>query len=66
MQVRDCGGLYELSCRNSLALVNKDSKASGAYADRACADGAYTDGAYADGACADGACASVACYYCNC
>ena len=71
MQVRDYRGLYELGCRNSLALVNKDGEASGACADRACADrasadGACADGACADGACADGACASVAYYCCNC
>jgi hypothetical protein len=58
LQVWGCGGLYELNYRGSLALVNREDKASGA-----CADGAYIDGAYIDGAYADRACASIA-YYC--
>ena len=28
--ITGCGGLYELSCRNSLALVTEKGKASGA------------------------------------
>ena len=31
-----CGGLYELGCRRSLALVKGEGKASGACADKAC------------------------------
>jgi hypothetical protein len=49
--IAGCGGSHELSCRGSLALVNEEGEASGAYA-----GGAY----------ADGACASIACYYRNC
>ena len=45
-----CGGSYKFGCRGSLALVNKEGKASGASADRACADGAYTGGACINGA----------------
>ena len=56
-----CGGSYELSCRSSLALVNKEGKASRAYTDRACADRAYTDGAYIGGACIGGAYTGRAC-----
>jgi hypothetical protein len=56
-----CGGLYELSCRSSLALVNEEGKASGACANGACVDGACVDGAYVDGACAGGACIDGAC-----
>jgi hypothetical protein len=44
------GGLYELGCRRSLALVKEEGKASGA-----CAGGACADGACAGGACVDGA-----------
>ena len=66
-----CRGLYKLSCRSSLALVNKDGEASeacaegtcvdGAYIDkscagRGCADGAYTGGAYTDGGCTGRSC----------
>jgi hypothetical protein len=51
-----CGGLYELGCRRSLALVKEEGKASGACADEACAGGACADGACADGACVGGAC----------
>ena len=57
-----CGGLYELGCRGSLALVKGEGEASGAYTDgdctdkacvdKACAGGAYMDGVYADKACA--------------
>ena len=36
-----CGGLYKLGCRGSLALVNKEGKASGACLDGACVDRAY-------------------------
>src|ERR1700719_1665200 len=55
-----CGGLYELSCRSSLALVN-EGKSSGVCADGACVDEACADGACIGGACADGACAGGAC-----
>ena len=51
-----CGGLYELSCRRSLALVKGEGEASGACAGGACADGACVGGACADGDCADEAC----------
>jgi len=51
-----CGGLYELGCYGSLALVKGEGKAS-----RSCAGGACVDGACADGACADGACVGGAC-----
>ena len=63
--------MYKLSCHGSLALVNKESEASGACADGACVSGACVDGAcvdgacmggaYAGGACADGACIDGAC-----
>ena len=56
----DCKRLYKLSCRNSLALINKQGKASKACTDRACADGACTDRAYIDGACIDRACTDKA------
>ena len=64
-----CGGLYELGCHRSLALVKEESKASGACAGGACADGVYVGGACTDGACADeayagGACADGAAYWC--
>jgi hypothetical protein len=56
-----CGGLYELGCHSSLALVNEEGKASRACADRACADEACRDGACIDGACTGGACTDGAC-----
>ena len=56
-----CGGLYELSCRGSLALVKGEGKASKAYAGGACADGACVDKACADKACVGGAYADRAC-----
>ena len=56
-----CKGLYKLGCHSSLALVNKESKASGACTDRACADGACTDRACAGGACTDKAVVDRAC-----
>ena len=43
-----CGGLYELSCHGSLALVKGEGEASGAYTDRACAGEAFADGDCAD------------------
>ena len=57
----DCGNLYKLGCRGSLALVNKKGEAGGASvdgasADRACADGACAGGGCADGGCTDGGC----------
>ena len=55
-----CGGLYKLSCHNSLALVNEEGKASGAYADRAYTDKAYLGKAYVGEACADKACTDKA------
>ena len=70
-----CRGLYKLSCHGSLALVNEEGKASGAYmggaytdrayvgkayADRDCADKAYVDEAYIGRACIDGACVGKA------
>ena len=51
-----CGGLYELGCRGSLALVKGEGEASGACTGGACADGAFAGGAYTDGACVGGAC----------
>jgi hypothetical protein len=54
--IAGCGGSYEFGCRSSLALVNKEGKASGACADVAYAGGACTDGACTDGGCADGGC----------
>jgi hypothetical protein len=51
-----CGGLHELGCRGSLALVNEEGKASGAFSDGACADGAC-----AGGACIGGACCQIIC-----
>ena len=54
-----CGGLYELGCRRSLALVKEEGKASGAYAGGACADVACVGGAYADRAYVGGACWGV-------
>ena len=61
-----CRGSYELGCRSSLALVNKEGEASkacanGAYADRACAGGACADGACVGGTCTGGACIGGAC-----
>ena len=50
-----CGGLFELGCRRSLALVKGEGKASGACAGGACADVACVGGACADEACVDGA-----------
>ena len=55
------GGLYELGCRSSLALVNKEGEASRACVDRACVDGACADRACTGGACAGGACVDGAC-----
>ena len=53
--------MYKLSCHSSLALVNEEGKASGAFADGACVDGTCVDGACAGGACTDRACAGGAC-----
>ena len=57
-----CGGLYKLSCRGSLALVNKKGEAGGASMDgasadkacagRGCTDRGCTDWPYADRTCA--------------
>ena len=57
----DCGGSYELGCRGSLALVNKEGEASRACVDRACVGGACVDGACVGGACVGGACGDGAC-----
>ena len=67
----DCGNLYKLGCRGSLALVNKKGEAGGAsvdgaYIDGGCADEACTDRAYMSGTCTskafiDGACADEVC-----
>ena len=65
-----CGGLYELGCRGSLALVNEGEASracadgaciGGACAGRACADKACAGGACVDGACADGGCVGGTC-----
>ena len=51
-----CGGLYELGCCRSLALVKGEGKASGACTGGACVNGDCADKACVDGACAGGAC----------
>ena len=56
-----CGGLYELGCRGSLALVKGEGEASRACVGGACADGACIGGACADKACIGGACVGGAC-----
>src|SRR6202044_1653473 len=56
-----CGGLYELDCHGSLALVNEEGKACGGCAKGGCGGGAWRDGACADGACIDKTCAGGAC-----
>ena len=45
--------MYKLGCYSSLALVNKESKASKAYIDRAYISGTCIDRAYANRACID-------------
>ena len=55
-----CGGLYELGCRGSLALVKEEGEASGACVGGACAGGACAGGASVEGACVGGACADGA------
>ena len=56
-----CKGLYKLGCHSSLALVNEEGKASGAFTDGACTGGACRDRACAGGACTDKAVVDRAC-----